>query len=192
MSNTVHVYTALGQLLPEAVQMFAAALPVGGATLLLYTPLRCFFARLALDGMLSDVAGRRVDLAPVYEVRAFHETAELRWRNEPRSPALSSTVVLADAPLVLGGSLTAQQIDVHGRLSQTYLLWGEGVGPVAGLGGGWSRLATPRIGRLDVPHSGVAAQQRVLLHAVEYLREVEHGNVVVFDERLLKLEVAGG
>ena len=75
-------------------------------------------------------------------------------------------------------------------LPQTYLLWGEGTGRQ--MSGGWSELGTARIGGLPVPVGNVGRNQRVLLHSVEYIVEAEHGNAVVFDERLLKLEVAHG
>ena len=75
-------------------------------------------------------------------------------------------------------------------LPQTYLLWGEGTGRA--VNAGWSELATARIGGLRVPVSNVGKNQRVLLHCVEYIVEADHGNAVVYDERLVKLEVAYG
>ena len=45
----------------------------------------------------------------------------------------------------------------------------------------------------NVPVPGVNTKgQRVLLRTIEYLAEVDHGNVVVQDERLCGLEVQRG
>jgi CRISPR-associated protein (TIGR03984 family) len=190
VSDQLHVLTADGQELPETLRVFGTTLSPEGAVLLAYSPRRCFFARLGPDGTATGAAGAPIDLREVYEVRAFHSEAELRWRNDPGRSRRHQTVILADRELGLALSPRPQP-GVRGRLRQTYLLWGGG-DDSAGLGAGWSRLSNRRIGSLDVPLGGVRPGQRVLLQAVEYLTEGEHGNVSVLDERLVGLEVAGG
>src|SRR5208337_4434352 len=108
-------------------------------------------------------------------------------------------VILAeqDYSASLGDLWNKKSLPAIGTLDQTYLLWGGGTErrnqkgrPVAE---GWSLLGTPRIGGLAVPVPGVNRQdQRVLLKTIEYLAEVDHGNVVIQDERLCGLEVKCG
>jgi CRISPR-associated protein (TIGR03984 family) len=71
--------------------------------------------------------------------------------------------------------------DVLETLEQTYLLWGQGTGQTLD---GWSTIAMARVGALQVPVSDVPDKADVLLHSIEYLVERDHGNVVVFEERL--------
>jgi len=73
---------------------------------------------------------------------------------------------------------------------QTYLLWGEGL-VANNLTSGWSRLATSRLGKLDVPIAGVSqSKQRIKLTAKEYFRRMDelYGNVIVAEERLTGLQ----
>ena len=74
-AETIEVWKAplaVGQALPEALQVFRTTLPPQGAVLLAYSPRRCFFARVAGDGTVTGAAGNQVDLPEIYEVRAFH------------------------------------------------------------------------------------------------------------------------
>jgi CRISPR-associated protein (TIGR03984 family) len=102
-------------------------------------------------------------------------------------------VVLADLEYNLDETLRLSCLSVTTHQKQTYLLWGEGLGPVADLTAGlWSRLATARIGSLDVPLPNLSHGERVRLRALEYFATYEDGNVGVLDERLLGLEVDRG
>ncbi|MBI5758597.1 MAG: TIGR03984 family CRISPR-associated protein [Planctomycetales bacterium] len=190
MSGTLFVYTDHGQSLPETLAAFAKTLPASGAVALLYSPANCMFARLASDSSLTDGEGNLVNLARVYEARVFHDGAELRWLNDPGPDQAHRTAVLSDNAMTIGP--TAAPLAFIDTLPQTYLLWGEGWSGNNRLPSAWSRLATARIGKLDVPLAGVSANNRVLLHAVEYLAEYEDGNVGVAEERLLRLEVNRG
>jgi len=183
--------------LSEALSAFVE---VGGegAVALLYSPHSCEFAALA-SGELRGSDSRPVDLLPVFEARVFSTDAELRWLNDPGHAKRHRAVILAeqDYSASLGDSWNKKLIPVISTLNQTYLLWGEGTAhrdqkgqPLAP---GWSLLGTPRIGGLAVPVPGVTRQdQRVLLKTIEYLAEVDHGNVVIQDERLHGLEVENG
>jgi CRISPR-associated protein (TIGR03984 family) len=139
---------------------------------------------------LTGASGNPIDLGEIYEVRAFHPGAELRWRNDPGHARRHQTVILAEQNLGLALTMRPPH-EVIDRLDQTYLLWGQGSDP-AGLAPGWSRLSTARIGSLDVPLADVPRRERVLLRAVEYLAEFDDGNVSVLDERLVRLEVDRG
>lgn len=168
------------------------------AAALLYSPSSCEFAVLESGG-LRDSAGRPVDLSVVFEARVFSKDAELRWLNDPGHEKRHRAVILAerDHSTPIGASWSSKRVPVIDTLTQTYLLWGEGTEhrreggqPLAE---GWSLLGTARIGGLAVPVSGVSAKdQHVLLKTIEYLVEVDHGNVVVHDERLCGLEVDRG
>ncbi len=159
------------------------------ATAILYSPQWCKLAAF-VSGELTASDDRRIDTSPVFEARLFTPLAELRWLNDPSPEQAHRAVILSenDCSETLGHSWRTSTQECVDALEQSYLLWGEGTGRP--LPNGWSELATPRIGALSVPLAGVARQQHALLKGVEYLTEVEHGNVIVFDERLTGLEVA--
>lgn len=194
---------------------------------LLYSPAKCWLTKVTfLDGKCSFIAlatekandtVKTVEKAldttttnAVFEARLFNPLAELRWLH--RQNGEGDAALIAEEATDITGCL-AQQLPpltaIH-TLMQTYLLWGEGVDPTkSSMPDGWSRLTTSRIGRLDVPVSGVDnhKNKRVQLRALEYLAEYDadgsvvqsdnepdskklHGNVAVVEERLLSLEVA--
>lgn len=197
MNTELHVYTASGQTLAHALKAFATKRPELGGVALLCSANEYFFAMLGQDGTLVRSTGQPVDLAPVYEARVFHPTAELRWWNDPSPAGSHRTVVLTEERWTEAENHGLHQDcsdvpfrpPIVGTLDQTYLLWGTGVEGAAGLVPGWGALATPRIGRLDVPIAPVRAEDRVELHAIEYLAEYEDGNIAILEERLTRLEV---
>lgn len=191
MSVAVLVYTGQKLALNQALSAFAAVIDGNRATAILYSPRQCELATFA-NGALQDSDGKPVDTSSVFEARVFNDTAELRWVNDPSPEQCHRAVILTDKDLAtkLDGWHQHKQEGVIETLAQTYLLWGEGTGRQ--VNPGWSELATARIGGLRVPLGNVGKNQRVLLHSVEYIVEADHGNAVVFDERLVKLEVAHG
>lgn len=191
MNTTLFVYSRQGISLSDALAAFAKVIATNAATAILYSPRRCELATFA-KGTLQGSDGQPVDQGSVFEARVFDETAELRWLNDPGPEQCHRAVILTelDRAGTLDGWQSEQREDVINTIDQTYLLWGEGTGRA--VGNGWSELATARIGAMPVPVSNVARKQRVLLHSVEYIVEADHGNAVVFDERLRKLEVARG
>lgn len=154
---------------------------------LLYAPDKCRFA-LCENGLFRGPHGETINVDRVYEARIFNDRAELRWLNDPTPQGNHRAVILVDEDV--SKQLADWQMrrqPIRRTLPQTYLLWGQGTGSA---NGNWSRLSTARIGTLDVPLPGVPSQANVLLHSIEYLVEREHGNVVVFDERLIGLSIA--
>jgi CRISPR-associated protein (TIGR03984 family) len=188
MTARLRIYRKTGQTLPEALQSCATALTAdGGAVALLYAPRWCRFAKFGADGVLRGPDGQPQPLATVFEARVFGPQAELRWLNDPAGR--HRVVLLAESEQALAGFETDEVKHLGEPLPQTYLLWGEGTGTEGAAG--WSRLATARIGPLDVPLPGVRHRQRVVLRSVEYLvsEEQHHGNTVVAEERLVGLAV---
>lgn len=203
MTRTLYTYTADGLHLNEAVTALlealagasAAAAPAaspGAAgpalTALLYSPAACRFAVYS-TGFWQQHDGP-ANVQSVYEARVFSPQAELRWLNDPSPEARHRAVIVSESPL--GGPLASApwrrtECNVRDTLDQQYLLWGQG--GTRACPAGWSELATARIGVLPVPIGGVQAGERVVLKTVEYLCEREHGNVIVADERLVRLEV---
>lgn len=192
MSAALYVYSRQKLAFNEALAAFAAIIDSNRATAILYTPRRCELATFA-EGELRASDGQPVDIDTVFEARAFNETAELRWLNDPSPEHFHRAVILTGQDrkgMLEGWEPENDRPRVIETLPQTYLLWGEGTGlPV---NNDWSELATARIGGLRVPLGNVGRNQRVLLHSVEYIVEAEHGNAVVYDERLVKLEVDRG
>jgi CRISPR-associated protein (TIGR03984 family) len=188
MNSKLYVYTVRGWSLPAALEAFDRTRHEETATALLYAPDCCLFAAFQHGDVLRDARGQPIDLKDVYEARVFHPRVELRWRNDPRSDKAHRAAMLAETELAV--EWERQEIDVIKTLPQSYLLWGTGVGDGTGLARGWSRLATPRIGKLDVPCPEVQPRQHVALSTLEYLTEFQHGNVGVCEERLLALKPA--
>ncbi len=193
MSVALFVSTRQKLALNEALSAFAALIDANGATAILYSPRRFELATFA-NGTLQGWDGQPIeDIGSVFEARVFDDTAELRWLNDPSPEQCHRAVILTEQDrtgMLEGWEPEKDRPSVIETLSQTYLLWGEGTGRP--LSNGWSELATARIGGLQVPVGNAGRNQRVLLHSVEYIVEAEHGNAVVFDERLVKLEVDRG
>ena len=188
MSATLFVYTRQKLTLADALSSFGQVIGAELATALLYSPRRCTLA-VFTGGALYGPDGQPVDTGSVFEARVFCEMAELRWLNDPSPEQCHRAVILSEREQqALSEWQPEKQDGVIWTLPQTYLLWGEGTDrPVSN---GWSELAMARIGALPVPVGNVGRNQRVLLHSVEYVVEADHGNAVVYDERLVKLEVA--
>jgi CRISPR-associated protein (TIGR03984 family) len=192
MSIALLIYTRLELALANTLRAFTPFVGSQSATAILYSPKRCCLATFSA-GALHGPDGQPLDIGAVFEARVFNETAELRWLNDPGPDQRHRAAILTeqDHSSALGDWQRPERpADVIEKLSQTYLLWGEGTGRP--IGNGWSELATARIGALLVPASNLGKKQRVLLHTVEYIVEAEHRNAIVLDERLLKLEVAHG
>jgi CRISPR-associated protein (TIGR03984 family) len=176
------------------------------AIALLYTPTHCLFAQVSSAAnqtvALLNANGQAIALTDIFEARVFNPTAELRWLNDRNgsgravllsednaiSAYLETTV--AEVPDLELAGLPKQSLLI--TLDQTYILWGQGTQKQPDtLRTGWSRLASARIGKLDVPLANVKHLQYVKLKVREYLQTVdEHGNVAVVEERLVALEVA--
>lgn len=173
--------------LPEAIKNCASALSNGSeGVALLYSPVYCQFAKLQLNGTLTNSQGKSVDLSPAFEARVFNKTSELRWLNESNSKG--QAVLLSE--LDISGYLTdcIPDLQILDTIPQDYLLWGRGAENSSNPG--WGKLASARIGSISVPVTGLTANKRVYLKAREYLGEVdEYGNVAVVEERLTELEV---
>jgi|DewCreStandDraft_2_1066082.scaffolds.fasta_scaffold00340_13 CRISPR-associated protein (TIGR03984 family) len=189
MSTELHSYRRVGLSLQEASQAFAAVAEGLPAIAILYTPEKCHLARFA-DGQFMNVQGQPFDISRVYEARIFNENAELRWLNDPGPAKQHRSVILAGSDLAhkLADRWEKPQktATIIHTLKQTYLLWGQGTGETSN---GWSTLAMARVGALQVPVPNVPDKANVLLHSIEYLEERDHGNVVVFDERLIGLKI---
>ncbi len=210
MSEPVTLYgrarndLSLQEALEAARPMFEGRQAIG----LFYSPRSCIFARLEGEH-LRDHKGRQINLAEIFEARIFSRDAELRWLNQAGGKGRAVLLTQAELSSACKANLPEDVSFVALKtLDQTYLLWGEGT--TIKSDNGWSLLTTARIGRLEVPLDGVAAKDRVHLHVLEYLAEVDaqgkiidagsemateerslrHGNVAVVEERLLYLEVA--
>ncbi len=168
---------------------------------LLYTPDWCGFAQLeqvgdAIEWIFSACGERRFALDTVFEARVFNQQAELRWLKQWPNKGRAALVSEMDISPYLGEEAGAfTEVD---HIDQAYLLWGEGAMAMLGeLPANWSRLAMARIGTLDVPYplnTGLSIislkDERIYLISREYLAAPDydpHGNVIVIDERLMRL-----
>jgi CRISPR-associated protein (TIGR03984 family) len=191
MNKSLFTFTMKGLMLSDALRSFVATTGSHHAAAILFSPRQCLLGAIAY-GVLTDSNGSPLDVTTVFEARVFSESSEFRWLNDPSPEQQHRAAIVTEQDLSseLHDWNFSQQDDVIDRLDQTYLLWGEGTGRP--MNNGWSELATARIGALSIPIGNASRKDRVLLHSFEYLVESEHGNVIIFDERLSKLEVEHG
>jgi CRISPR-associated protein (TIGR03984 family) len=186
------VFVAEGLPLKPAIAAYRSLMSKAAVAMLM-DPTSFVLARLDAQGRLSVADGHRIDLTWVFEARLFDDFIELRWLRDSSGDGGHRAVILAETEVDLSEKLDGWKplkivTPIIDALEQTYLLWGEGTSTQ--LADGWSELATPRIGTMPVPLPGVKPHERVLMRTREYLAEFECGNVGVFDERLVRLEVA--
>jgi CRISPR-associated protein (TIGR03984 family) len=136
------------------------------------------------------------DLTEVYELVGFDGARELRWRKD--GDGRGNAVVLADSTdqLPTGGDDTSRGAATALPGTRTRMLAGK-VEPLPVPG--WVRLSAARYAPAvlpldlapgtDLSGSG-AATPVVVVDAVEYVEEDEHGNTGVVDRRLTRLRLA--
>ena len=189
MTTPLHIYRGpdTWSLQDALVELMKVPGENGDAIGLFYTPERCGFCRVMPDGTTEAPKENTVDMNRVFEARAFHKSAELRWLR--RTDNTSRTVLLTERILSEKPTfVSSEPVPVHSAIDQFYLLWGQGTGKAST--NGWTRLTTARIGVLHIPLGVTLAEhQRVRLKAKEYLKVGQYGNAFVFDERLIGLEV---
>ncbi len=185
---SLYYHSCKGIQLQAAIKTFAK-INVNIAIGLLYTANHCLLCRFENNTLLGSdnipLENNVIDF--VYEARVFCELAELRWLKDPRKNN-HRAVILSEKAFsqdLVGWELHIETI--IDTIPQTYLLWGEGSSNKPS--NVWSKLATSRIGALHIPTPDVEEKDRVKLNTLEYLKHYEQGNVAVFDERLLNLEV---
>jgi CRISPR-associated protein (TIGR03984 family) len=141
---------------------------------ILYTPQHCHLALVDNTGKFFNQAGEFIPQG-VFEARIFNDKAELRWLHESNGKGRFAIISDSSFP------------NNAGTIKQTYLLWGESMGPSQN---GWTEFAEARIGSFLVPVAGLSAEKKCKAQftAIEYLGEFEDGNVAVVDERLTGIE----
>lgn len=193
--------------LKDAIEICLPALKSPETVALLYSARKCELARMK-NGQLCDKHDRAMELDDVFEARIFNPQSELRWLNDQGGVGRAALLSAESIPEACREKLTENvSLTALHTLEQTYLLWGEGIDQTnVSLAAGWNRLTTARIGKLDVPVTGIKEKSRVHLKTLEYLAEYDeqgnivqfghpaeekylHGNVAVVEERLLCLEV---
>lgn len=169
--------------LEEALNRFSHCLEQ--AIGLFYSVNACRFGKIdRKDGRIVVMHKQEeIALEGVFEARVFNEASELRWLNE--YGGTGTAVLLREAPIDDIKEMEAiETIEAIATLEQTYVLWGEGTN--ADIDSGWSRLATARVGKLDVPIANVGKNGRVYLRSREYLGKTgQYSNVCILEERLI-------
>lgn len=168
----------------RALAIFQSMTKGVGAVALLYSPSACQMARVDASGALTSHDGASVDISGVYELRAFHESAELRWQRPSGAPS-GRAVVVTERPIA---GLTADaDKSIEFCEERRYLLWGKST-ESKGSNPGWTRLRSARIREVCVPIDKVTEGQRLVLRAVEYFARGAFGNITLLDERLISIE----
>jgi CRISPR-associated protein (TIGR03984 family) len=162
----------------------------GDAVGLFYSPESCFLSQIQ-EAEVKDSSGQSVRLDRIFEARIFNANYELRWLNQQGGKGIA--VLLSEQEITNYLTEEIENLQAIDTQEQTYLLWGEGYS--ANLQPGWSRLATSRLGKLDVPIAGANRQgQRIKLKAKEYFQVLDdlYSNVIVAEERLMGLQLVMG
>ena len=115
-----------------------------------------------------------------FEVRAFCNDWELRWIREGTD---GIATLLSEQQISACGWTELSKIKLEDILDRNYLLWGQR--EADSRGSGWTTLTNGRTGPIEVPVEGCTS--RMQLKVREYLARFEHGNVCVFDQRLIGL-----
>ena len=170
--------------LKSALEKSASAL--SHAVAIIYSPTCCQFAKVQENGNLTNAKNEIISIDKVFELRAFNQNCELRWLNELNGEGKAVLISEQNISDYLDHKIS--EISALDTIHQQYILWGEKAKTVST--SGWGKLATARIGSIDVPVQGLTANKRVYLIAVEYLKVTDdNGNVSVVEERLTGLEV---
>ncbi|NEO27101.1 MAG: TIGR03984 family CRISPR-associated protein [Kamptonema sp. SIO4C4] len=172
--------------LEETVQKFKTALE--GATAILYSPTKCYILKLA-NGQFQDAYGislKNKDFRKIFEARIFNPSCEFRWLNV--QSGYGKPVVLSENKISKPDHFEEKTMNYQEALEQQYLLWGEIVSKPRNFQKGWERLTEARIDKIDIPiDEELNKNKRVYLQSREYIAEMDYGNMVVFEERLVKL-----
>jgi CRISPR-associated protein (TIGR03984 family) len=184
-----------GQTLPQALDAFFAIDKVANEKdtwAILYSPGRCFLARLAMGQRIIGAAKEEEpselspgDLTAIFEARVFNNLLEMRWLNDPNGN--HTTAVISETQPTFAGIQLQDDPKVIGAIDpwHQYLLWGQSTGRTTDDG---TQFATARIGAYYIPIPKVPKETYARFKAVEYLKTYEDGNVAVFDERLIGIE----
>lgn len=145
------------------------------------------FWRVESGGSLVAADGSVGRTGSIYDCRAFGEEAELRWlhRGSGLGHAVLVTERALDGTCDVGQPASTSTTEVIDVIEGRYLLWGRAR---AQRSDGWTTLAEPRVGRIDVPVRGVQPNCRAYLRSREYVCEGAYGNTWIADERLIGLE----
>ena len=121
------------------------------------------------------------ELGEAYEIRAFCSNWEMRWVRDG-SEGVATLIGEDDLPCEWD---RPTEIPLAGVLERRYLLWGSV--NVDERKANWTILSNGRTAPISVPIPVAASTTRIQLVAHEYLARFGHGNVCVFDQRLVKL-----
>lgn len=191
----LYSYRSEGITLQEAIQNCPELFTKGIA--LLYSPEYCKLAKIQVieDKInLTNVSNESINLeytsSHIFEARIFNPTCELRWLNTSNGKG-QAVLISEDSENIPNFFNKMPEQAFLKILNQQYLLWGE-IGKTQPIPG-WRRLATSRIGSLDIPFDKPTSQnQRVYLKTIEYINTIDcHGNVAVIEERLVELSLNG-
>ncbi|HLO88055.1 MAG TPA: CRISPR-associated protein Csx19 [Nostocaceae cyanobacterium] len=170
--------------LKSALEKCASAL--SKAVAIIYSPTFCQFAKVDENGNLINMDNQCLPLDRIFELRAFNQNCELRWLNELNGNG--KAVLLSEQNIANYLDESISKITALDTIDQEYILWGKGIENK--LNSEWVKLATARIGSIEVPVRSLRNGERVYLKAIEYLEVIDdNSNVGVVEERLKGLEV---
>lgn len=176
MNNTLYVTTKCCT--AEEINDMVLALPTddsGSVSGLIMTPTACELC-VWRGGQFE---GEKI-IEQAFEVRAFCNDWEFRWNREGTNGVAA---LLSEKQISACGWSDPSEIELEGTLNRSYLLWGERENNSQG--SGWTTLIHGRTGPIQVPVENNTS--RIKLKVREYLARFEHGNVCVFDQRLIAL-----
>ncbi len=148
-----------------------------------YTPSDAVFMRVDSNGNILDNSGSIMALDTAFEIRVFSSEIDARLRRDGGQWRVAILTESWSPPADLGLADRNARTPACLRHDTQYLLWGKTVSKREEAGG-WTTLATARVGTLHVPFVAADQFNGLAITAVEYFREAEDGNVVFASERL--------
>jgi CRISPR-associated protein (TIGR03984 family) len=203
MTATLRSVVAEGHITAsQALAWFAAVVEeprLAGAVGFAYAPETASWFRLDGAGTAWGSDGT-LDLAAVFELRAFDGTRELRWLHQDAGTGPAVALAEDATPLPTGHpveettSSAAAPGTVTGPAQQSMpqRVGPEAVRRLAGRPGpagtaGWCTLTSPRYAPAQIPIDAPPTSV-VQIVSAEYAIQDEHGNLSVVDARLIRLQ----
>lgn len=199
MENPTTLYSQTSENITLKEAIYKCIKKLERAIAIIYSPQSCQLLKLDSDGNLwgynryhrqeqYEIIELDYQKNSIFEARIFNQDYELRWLNENEGEG--KAVIISEKKLDNCLDNKPDDLSIIDTLKQQYLLWGKKAKTELNQQG-WQKLSSARIGSLNVPiNQEISDNQRVYLHTVEYLKSVDdYGNVAVFEERLVNLEI---
>lgn len=155
-----------------------------GAHALVYTPNKARFARLVENANLEYAPGEEVQESEVFELRAFNQAIEMRWRKNALG-AGDAVALYEDGAVTPPGTWTPGEPRDTCALDGRYLILGN-TGKFTPEGD-WIRVKDFRVDDFHIPGPLGNGTRPAIAYREYFIAEEAHGNLQFLAERLTGL-----